>query len=153
MAFNKDQFKIMIVDVLAEFECYSYDAVNLLLGTAAQESAFGTYLFQLGGGPACGVFQMEPATERDIWLNFLNYRDILTKRIDKICHVNGPSAFALRTNLAYQIIMTRCHYLRVKAPIPGDLLGYAKYWKNHYNTIKGKGTEEEFVHNYKKYVL
>ena len=37
-------------------------AQSLLLGSVAQESAF-TYTTQLGGGPALGLGQVEPATE------------------------------------------------------------------------------------------
>src|SRR5260221_162978 len=47
--------------------------VELLLGTALQESGL-TYRVQLGGGPARGLFQMEPNTHDDIWDNFLKYR-------------------------------------------------------------------------------
>jgi len=64
MSFNVAQFKTLIERVLSELDpdLASPVAVKLLLGTAAQESRFGTFLHQLGGGPAKGAFQMEPAT-------------------------------------------------------------------------------------------
>ena len=44
-------------------------AERLLMGTAAQESQF-RYLRQIGGGPALGLWQMEPATFADLWRRF-----------------------------------------------------------------------------------
>ena len=61
MSLNKNQFQNLIEKVLKEFGMYSESATNLLLGTAAQESRFGTYIKQING-PACGVFQIEPLT-------------------------------------------------------------------------------------------
>ena len=42
---------------------YRPAAVNLLIGTAVHESTVGgeTRLHQLGGGPARGIYQIEPA--------------------------------------------------------------------------------------------
>ena len=158
MAFNKDQFKSLIEKVLTKMDMNSKSAVNLLLGTAAQESGFGTYLRQLGDGPALGVFQMEPATERDIWSNYLAYREKETNIIEYLVSITGADgkySLDLEGNLIYQIAMARLHYRRVKEPLPlfDDINGLARYWKNHYNTIHGKGTIEEFIKNYYKYVI
>jgi hypothetical protein len=60
---------------------WSKSAENLLMGTAAQESHLGTYLHQVGGGPAKGIFQMEPATERDLIKNYIRYRPELHKQM------------------------------------------------------------------------
>ncbi|MEE9541175.1 MAG: hypothetical protein V3V85_06750, partial [Candidatus Thorarchaeota archaeon] len=47
-------------------------AVNLLLGTVYQESTINgiTHLKQVGG-PALGIYQIEPDTEHDTWENYL----------------------------------------------------------------------------------
>ncbi|MHB1227684.1 MAG: hypothetical protein ACYC0O_09190 [Desulfurivibrionaceae bacterium] len=152
--FDRNQFRELISDVLQAIGLHTPAAVNLLLGTAAQESRFGTYLRQMGKGPALGVFQMEPATERDIWDNFLRYHPELVMAITAATGATGPGP-NLRWNLAYQIAMARVHYLRKKPPMPAadDLLGLANYWKQHYNTMLGKGTVEEFMANYRRYVL
>ena len=55
---------------LEMIELWSQVAEDLVMGTAAQESHF-SYLEQLHQGPALGMWQMEPATFRDIWINFL----------------------------------------------------------------------------------
>lgn len=51
-----DNIKNLITETLTELGLYSDDARDLLLGTCAQESAFGKYRKQLGGGPALGIF-------------------------------------------------------------------------------------------------
>lgn len=152
--FDLGQFRELIEDVLNGLGLHSPGATNLLLGTAAQESKFGTYIRQIGKGPALGVFQMEPATERDIWENYLRYQPELVEKIKGVTGESGPGPH-LRWNLAYQIAMARVHYLRKKHPMPtgDDLPGLAAYWKQHYNTTLGKGTTEEFMANYRRYVL
>ena len=56
-------------------------------------------------------------------------------------------------NLAYAAAMCRVHYWRVPKPLPHleDVHGMAAYWKTHYNTDGGAGTEAEYVHNWKRY--
>jgi hypothetical protein len=65
--FDTTQFYQLIKTVLINFDPFlaSLNAIQLLMGTAAQESHLGTYLKQING-PALGVFQMEPNTEIDI---------------------------------------------------------------------------------------
>lgn len=153
MAFDKKQFRDLIQRTLKDLNMYSESAVNLLLGTAAQESKFGTYLRQIKG-PALGVFQMEPNTELDIWNNYLSYRAEIAGAIGSMTGKLCPSSIALEANLAYQIAMARTHYRRVPQALPDadDIEGLARYWKLHYNTHLGAGTEKEFIRNYAKFV-
>ena len=154
--FDKNQFKDLVSVVLKESRLYSWAGVNLLLGTAAVESDFGRYIKQVKG-PALGVFQMEPDTERDIWVNFVKFRPRLRDAIKRVSGVtelptrNPPS---LMCNLAYQVIMARIHYLRVPENLPAhdDVVGMAKYWKKHYNTLAGKGAIAKFVQRYVEYI-
>ena len=156
MSFDLSQFTDLIKRVITAQDLYHDTALNLLLGTAAQESAFGTYLRQLEGGPALGVFQMEPFTETDSWNNYLFYgRADKRKAIYKISGVRSANNYcALEWNIAYAICMARLQYRRVKEPFPNphDIVGMANYWKSHWNTEKGKGTEQKFIQNYVKYV-
>ena len=132
---------------------YSMAAENLLMGTCAQESRMGTFLVQKGWGPAKGIFQMEPATEKDIHNNFLFYKSGLREMMDDLYSEYGPpieGTCDLVGNLYYAAAMCRVHYYRVKWPLPNDNVEeLAHYWKLHYNTPEGKGTVEEFVKNYK----
>ena len=151
--FNPDQFKSLVSSVCSKLDLHSPAAVNLLLGTAAQESGFGTYLKQIKG-PALGVFQMEPATETDIWKNYLSFRAGLACRVIQVAEVSGPNVLHLSGNLIYQIALCRVHYLRKPEPMPSadDLPGLARYWKAYYNTPLGRGTADEFIENYRRYV-
>lgn len=154
MSFNRNQFEDLIITVLNDIGLYSPSAVNLLLGTAAQESHFGTYLRQISG-PALGVFQMEPATEEDIWRNFLRYNFDLRYKITQSTFISASSPDALVWNLRYSIAMARIKYYRAPDPLPvaDNIEGLAEYWKKIYNTPQGRGTVEEFLRNYRKYVL
>lgn len=142
-----------VEDTLQKFGYYSPDAVNLILGTIAQESQYGKYHRQLGNGPAFGIAQMEPATFNDIIKNYLRYHPEITERIKAVCHVNELNAIDLLNNDRLAVCMCRVNYLRVAAKLPISIEGYSAYWKKYYNTIKGKGTVSEFIRNYHLYVL
>ena len=144
--FHKDQFRELIRKVLQDCNLYSDDAVELLMLTAAVESKLGTYLTQIRG-PARGVFQMEPATEKDLWENYLKYKPHIVEDIEKY-RLEHPDE--MRFNLAYAIIMARIHYLRAPEPIPKTLEGKAEMWKRRYNTYLGKGTVEKAIQAYKE---
>ena len=130
-------------------------ATNLLLGTAAQESHCGDYILQIGGGPALGIFQMEPTTHNDIWKNYLEIKPTLARQILDHCNMMTPHVNALVYNLRYAICMARVHYLRIPHPLPDEnnVKALAHYWKEYYNTQLGMGTEEEFIRNYGRYVI
>jgi len=147
--------KYVIVPELERLGLYSKAAENLLMGTAAQESKLGEYLHQLGGGPARGIFQVERATEKDIWFNYLAYNPKLRRKIFDITSTKTPYyTDEILYNLRYAAAMTRIHYLRVKESLPDadDVAGLARYWKKYYNTPLGRGTEEEFIENYNRYL-
>lgn len=150
MSYDKSQFENLITRALNGLDLYSPEALQLLLGTSAQESAFGTYLVQING-PAKGPFQMEPDTEVDIWENYLEFRPALKQKLVVDSGVTGPDTLAMETNLIYSIDMARIHYLRRPNPIPLDLEGQAGYWKLNYNTLMGKGTIFEYMDNYRRY--
>lgn len=133
---------------------WSNTAEDLLLGTAIQESHCGYYLTQQQG-PALGIYQIEPATHIDLWKNYLNYRPLLASKLKLL---QSPQYFLghiheeLITNLAYATAMARVIYYRVKQPLPSEnnLAALAQYWKQHYNTPKGKGRASDFISNYQR---
>lgn len=150
---DKKQLRQLVEHVLRDLEMPGAD--NLVLGTIAQESRGGTYIAQLGGGPAKGIGQCEPATEADMW-RYLNRPDKanIKARFCVATGVNFASQRQLTANLAYQIALIRLKYWMNPLPIPhaNDISGMAKMWKQVYNSHGGKGTEEEFIRNYKEYV-
>jgi hypothetical protein len=153
MGFHKEQFRELIQNVLNELTLvipYSDVARELLMLTAAVESNLGVFLKQIRG-PALGVFQMEPNTEKDIWKNYLATRSNLRILMEGfMMQSTSTPNLDLRANLPYQIAMARVHYRRVSEPLPPRatpaLLG--AYWKKHYNTHLGRGTVEESIKKY-----
>lgn len=144
------QFRKLIIDrALTMLDLHSEAAAELLLGTAIQESGL-RYLQQLGNGPALGLFQMEPTTHDDIWLNFLAYREDLSDKLRAIDDNCDP--WSMVGNLWYAAAMCRIHYLRAPDSLPaaGALNAQAVYWKRHYNTPLGAGTAAEYVANWNR---
>lgn len=119
-------------------------AERLVLGTAITESRL-RYIKQLGSGPALGIYQMEPATFRDINENYLKYR--AEGQLIEDLRDSRPTTKAEEViyNLAYATAMTRAHYRRQKGALPDadDARGMAQYWKKHYNTHLGAGDPHE----------
>lgn len=157
MGLDAKQLREYVVrPALHEIGLHSDAAEALVMGTAAQESRL-VWLHQLGGGPALGLFQMEPATFYDIWDNYLAYKQRLARDILDACGIDDASLFdgrpepeRLQWDLRLAAIMCRVHYRRVRAPLPhaDDLLGLARYWKAYYNTEAGAGTVDEFLDNF-----
>lgn len=119
----------------------------LLLGTALVESGLAR-VRQVGGGPALGVFQMEPATHDDIWQNWLNRHT--PAMVDLGNAVLGlaadwpPGATQMVANLQYATAMARLLYRRrpERLPAPFDIPSQALYWKRHYNTFQPEQTHK-----------
>ena len=114
-------------------------AINQVTGTALVESGL-CYLEQLGGGPALGICQMEPATHYDCWVNFINYNPQLKIIMLEIAGASSmPDALLLVENLAYSVAMARIKYWRshLAPPAANDAVGCANYHKDIYNSALG----------------
>lgn len=147
MGFYEPQIRGLITKTLTEFSprWASAAAVELLLMTGAQESGFGTYLYQING-PALGFFQIEPATHNSIFENYFTRRWPTFRQRDHD---------ALATDLKYQIVVARGIYIDKTEPLPApfDTEGLAAYYKKYWNTPLGAATVADALKNYKKYVL
>lgn len=137
------QLKSLIVrPTLSALGLGSESAVNLLTGTVLAESG-GIWLKQVGGGPALGLWQMEPFTHDDCWTNWLRF-PAQSKAATVIRGMLGnkePDASYLVSNLRYACAMARIKYYRATPPLPHatDAAGLSAYWKTHYNTASGAG--------------
>lgn len=120
------------------------EARELLMMTCAHESHLGTYRKQIGG-PALGIFQMEPATFKDLQENFIAHRKVLK---DLVGH-RKPEELVEDDVLA--IMMARIHYFRYPESIPKDPVGMSELAKKRYNTVAGKATAEKYLQDYQKY--
>lgn len=129
-------------------------AEQLVLGTAIQESLL-IHRQQLGGGPALGLFQIEPRTHDDCWGSYLRFRSELAERVRSTLKPGEqPLAQIMKVNDVYAAAMCRICYVRVKPLLPSqdDIPGMANYWKQHYNTPLGAGSPHEFLTKWPQYV-
>lgn len=143
------------------YKLNSPDAFYLLAGTVAQESNF-KYTKQLGNGPARSYFQIEPKTAFDVLANYVEYRKPLYKVLTSISKISSGGTIVhydydelsdeLLNNFNFAVFIARlCYYRRSFNFVNHDAEEYAKIWKKYYNTEQGKGTEKEFINNYKIY--
>lgn len=143
---------------LANPKLYSQAAENLLMGTAAQESGLGYNMHQIGGGPALGAFQIEPATFLDIMDRYLKREsnEGIREQVEYFCYrgVKANDPQQLITNLPLGCAVARIRYWMEPDPLPDafDLGGLAEYWDIHYNANPEHGTEQEFIENYRGFV-
>jgi hypothetical protein len=170
------QLRALIQETLKKLDPevpYSEAAVELLMLTAAAESALGHYITQPSVGPARGIFQIQPEMQHDIFINWLVYEQDLLRKVNTFNSVGQRFALDSIGNIPFQIVYARLIYLRVEAPLPvihfikvdptkggkerilthRSIRKLAKYWDRHFNTKKKKGTEINAVRKYKKYVL
>lgn len=124
----------------------SKDANFLSLCTAAIESNCGYYIKQVGG-PALGIWQMEPATEHDIHKNCDAYHNSFKDRIDDlIVKIYADSDIDLITSPTYACAMARLKYSMDPKPLPdhNDIKAVYDYYKRIYNTPLGASTYGKF---------
>ena len=129
---------------------YQSDSADLLsLCTAAIESDCGYYIKQNDGGPALGIWQMEPATHEDIWGNcdaIINgevISEVMAWSIDGSSNTDND----LINSPKYACAMARLKYSMDSNPLP-KVTGNRKederalwlYYKRVYNTPLGKST-------------
>ena len=145
-----------IIKPTLEYMGGNYDSKNarmLLLATAAIESKCGYYIKQIGG-PALGIWQMEPETHSDIWSNcdaLLQPTDgrgnVLAFRVDKltVSPDNVPDNDLIVSPL-YACAMARLKYSMDIEPLPyyRDKIAIYNYYKRIYNTVLGASTWDKF---------
>lgn len=147
------ELQLLVTRTLQAIEAWSPEAVELLMGTSAHESLGWQFRRQLGGGPALGIYQIEPFTHDDCWNNYLNYRPDLATKILIVSGISFPNAAALEHNDVYSTCIARVKYMRDPQPIPTTLTAQAEYWKRVYNTFMGKGTVQEYINHYNQFIL
>ncbi|SDP66998.1 hypothetical protein [Desulforhopalus singaporensis] len=152
--YDPEKLRQIIRTVIDEMGMWSQAAEELLLGTVAHESALGRWTHQIGG-PALGIYQMEPATLIDIYDSYLKYRPEKLKLTKQITSVDSPDLNRLQYDPVYSTAMARLHYRRIKDPFPEahNIVGLAEYWDKHFNRNPRKGTTAQFLENYHVLVL
>lgn len=127
---------------------------RLVMGTAAQESGFGH--IKQAGGPALGLWQMEPATFNDLFYGYLRHTKVASLRLRlQGCMIDGMEPVdQLKGNLYFSAAMCRIHYYAKPFTMSANASAaeLAAIWKKWYNSMLGTGTEAQFIANYAKYV-
>ncbi len=142
LGLNAGQLLIYVIRPTLEYIGWGGDvAEQLVLGTGITESRL-RYLHQIGGGPALSIYQIEPATFRDTYDNYLKFR--VERSVIESLRDGRPTTEEeeLNYSLAFATAICRAHYRRQPAPLPdsGDAPALAAYWKKWYNTGFGRGT-------------
>ena len=124
----------------------------LLLATAAIESKCGYYIKQIGG-PAMGIWQMEPDTLHDIYDNCdaiaTNGTDMF-KTLDSLDLFEATKDDDLAQSLVispmYACAMARLKYSMDPKPLPDyhNIRHVYDYYKRIYNTPLGASTYAKF---------
>ncbi len=148
---NVNQLRDLIIKpVLQDLLLFSLDAIELLVFTCACESDGGSYIHQVRG-PALGIYQMEPATYNDIWVNFIAGRnDIKLQLLHHFDAPRMPSEDRMVYDLRFATAMARIFYLRVKEKLPdsSDPHSIWDYYKTYFNTPAGKANKQDAMRKY-----
>ena len=159
MSIDCDQLRdIIIKPTLTALGMNSPSAVNLMLGTCAQETNMGRYIVQkkitFRGG--IGIYQLQRAAYDMLWTRMILPDASMKAKMKLLLNYSGkPPAERLASDLMLATAMTRLYYWAINRPLPAydDLPALADYWKDFYNTRSGKGTTQLFVENYRVYVM
>lgn len=138
---KQTHLKGIITSVLAYLgEKNIKDWTRLLCLTIATESNMGQLTKQIGG-PARGITQVEPSTEKEA-LAWLSKRH--PKTYEALSRLRVPAKVGIHEaeyNMAYSIGLAYAVYRMKKAdPTKKSAKELAKLYKKHYNTYKGKAT-------------
>jgi len=116
-------------------------AADLLMATAAVESALGTWLAQVNG-PARGVFQVQPATLGGALAKASQGQHVALMGLMS----SRPILDQIDGNLVLAAAVARLIYWQVPAPLPPHTeAGLWEYYKAYWNTPAGATTEAQFL--------
>lgn len=155
------------IQIQRDYKLGTEVAVELLMGTCAIESSLGHYFYQMGGGPAVGIFQLEPVTILDMIRRFMPQEPVtrwpLVQAVENVCMLKDLEWISddylihlATTNIAFQICVARMKYLsspKIFPKAPVNVSALAIYWKNIYNTEEGARSTDDFIKTYKELVV
>ena len=146
-----ESFRSDVIDpTLKLLDLYSPAASDLMLGTALVESKL-IHRRQLGGGPARGLFQIEPATFRDVYGRYLKNKPRLLGIVNSFLTDKYVAPVEqLYLNDCFGCAIARIRYLYDPKPLPDadDIPALGEVWVRVYNA-GGAGTVDKFINAYK----
>lgn len=133
---------------------WSQVAENIVLGTGAHESGDFKSRRQIGGGPALGLFEIEPNTLTDIEINYLKYRVALADKVEALFDGTDPlgKPHQLETNDQWGAALCRIKYFRAPAKLPADpddVFDAGRLWAQFYN---GRQSAQLYIDDYRRWV-
>jgi hypothetical protein len=149
---NPEELEALIVDTLHKIGLFHESAVDLLLGTCAQESHMGKYRKQIKG-PALGIMQIEPATFEDVTGRYLGFKKELRNNVLSACGIAEFKSSDLKYNDILSICVARIKFYMDSEPIPYSIVEQAIYYKRVYNTSQGAATPEQYIKNFHRFIL
>jgi hypothetical protein len=118
-------------------------SVPLILGIGNKESGRFTYIRQIGGGPARGLCQMEPATRHDLMDRQLAAKgnEAMLAALMSFVPAGAGLDDEMTTNTAFAFALCRLRmwFVPEALPAPTDAAGLCRYWKKYWNTSAGAG--------------
>jgi len=151
------QFREYVVrPALQGIGLWSEAAEELVTGTALVESNLN-YVKQVGGGPAVGICQMEPATYADLCARlFEKHRELYDVIRGYLFMTVIPTSINyLAGNTTASVIFCRLKYYLHPDPLPAahDFAAMAAYHKKIYNTASGAADVYRNTKMFKSVVL
>lgn len=153
MGINPRDFREFIVDPVCDMLAHKASVPDplfirdLIVATAAQETAIGTHLHQTGAGPAISIYQFEKPTLDDVWRNFVTGNARFKSAVDAVMVPGILPVDQIMWNLGFATLMCRLMYYRVKEPLPPGPTtfdGMWHYYKKYWNSDLGAATPESF---------
>lgn len=144
----------VIRPTLVRIGMHSLAAERLMLVTAIAESGL-KWLHQIGGGPALGLYQIEPATLHDVVDRYLAAkRPDLMARIRPLMTAEPIEDQAI-TNLAFATAAARLRYWMVpeRMPAADDAEAMGAYHKRHFNSHLGAADPRHTAELYRLHAL
>lgn len=126
-------------------------AKKLILGTIAQETHMGLYRDPTPFIAGAGLCQFDKIGFDDVKARTREHHKVAIEEEFGI-NIDKVDYSMLEYNAVLSIIFCRLKYKLIAEPIPIYLHEIAAYWKKYYNTILGKGSADEFVENYTRFV-
>ena len=150
-----DDIRLRVVrPALTTLGLWSATAETLDLATAAHESGGFVHREQIGGGPALGLWQIEPFTANDTldWLAG-RHRDLLDK-LNSLANNDLSEEQNLRDNDLYGAAFCRLIYFRKPFTMIEDasVEWMAAIWGRWYQGRSDPVKEAAFIADYARYV-
>lgn len=143
------QYAQAVCDVLGHGE--NRLAVRMLLETCAQETHMGQFVDASAYRHGVSLYQIDEIAFQNV---MARTRDADKNKIkDSFGIVLDDVEYReLAFSPLLATIFARLHYKLIPEPFPADVESRARYWKKHYNTTAGKGTEAEYLLNAKRFL-